>query len=72
MKKILIGIVVSAAVISALIMFEGRPVKAEDAAGGAVLAKLDEVMNNQKAILDELASIKEELGIVKIRVTQMQ
>jgi hypothetical protein len=34
--------------------------------------KLDTVLSNQQAIMDELAAIKEELKIVKIRVTQSQ
>jgi hypothetical protein len=38
----------------------------------AVLSKLDTVLDNQKTILAGLAAIKEELRIIKIRITQSQ
>lgn len=37
-----------------------------------VLSKLDQVLNNQKIIMDEISSLRQELNIVKIRVTQSQ
>lgn len=37
-----------------------------------VLAKLDAVLNAQASIMAELAAIKEDLRIIKIRITQSQ
>jgi hypothetical protein len=37
-----------------------------------VLAKLGEILNNQKVIMEDLAFMKEEIRIIKIRVTQSQ
>ena len=37
-----------------------------------VIARLDIIMENQKAILSDLASMKEQLRILTIRVTQQQ
>ena len=38
----------------------------------AVLAKLDAMLDAQKTITDDLAAIKEDLRIIKIRITQAQ
>ncbi len=38
----------------------------------AVLEKLDAVLSAQKSMTDELAAIKEDLRIIKIRITQSQ
>ena len=37
-----------------------------------VLEKLDAVLSAQKSMTDELAAIKEDLRIIKIRITQSQ
>ena len=37
-----------------------------------VAKKLYEVLDNQEAIMESLSSIKEELKVIKIRVTQQQ
>jgi len=38
----------------------------------AVLAKLDAVLSAQKSMTEDLAAIKEDLRIIKIRITQSQ
>ncbi|MCM8760526.1 MAG: hypothetical protein NC938_07045 [Candidatus Omnitrophica bacterium] len=38
--------------------------------GEELLAKINEILANQKDIIEDLAAIKEELRIIKIRVTQ--
>lgn len=52
----------------------GRVTRAESASGfdSTVMARLDEVIQNQQKILEGIAGIKEELRIIKIRVTQSQ
>ncbi|MBN2453211.1 MAG: hypothetical protein JXB40_02980 [Candidatus Omnitrophica bacterium] len=62
------------AVIAALAIFTGRVTSAQAAGddNSQVTVKLDKILNNQQSIMTELASIKEELRIIKIRVTQAQ
>ena len=48
---------------------------AEDPGGQSAVSdseKLDAILQGQKAISEDLASIKEDLRIIKIRVTQSQ
>jgi septal ring factor EnvC (AmiA/AmiB activator) len=47
-------------------------VRAADGDISAVSQKLDQVLNNQKGIMDAIASVKEELNVIKIRITQTQ
>jgi hypothetical protein len=44
--------------------------KAQDES--ASLGKIEEILKGQKAIADDIAVIKSELGIIKIRITQQQ
>ena len=61
-------------VIIGLVGGSGRTTSAQSASGSdsAVASKLDEVLRGQREILDGIAAIKEELKIIKIRVTQQQ
>ncbi len=74
MKRFLFGCIAVLFMIVGLFVITGvtTHAQAQGADESSVLAKLDEVLNGQKAIMDELASIKEELRIVKVRVTQQQ
>lgn len=71
-------VLVSVAAIIGIVLFSmnDRPISAQGSApqgGDAALAeKLEEVLANQRQIMADLAGIKEELDIVKIRVTQSQ
>jgi len=47
-------------------------VRAADGDSAAVSQKLDQVLSNQKTILDTLNSVKSELNVIKIRITQTQ
>ena len=71
-NKVMTAVVIAFIVISALLFFANRSVKAEGDNNAAVLQKLDEVIRGQKAILDDMESLKREMNIVKIRVTQSQ
>lgn len=44
----------------------------EEGADPAIVEKLDEIANTQKDILAKLSAVQEELGIIKIRITQQQ
>jgi len=73
MRTICFFLAVTAIIFSA-VFFTAQVVKAQgaDKAGGDISIKLDEIVTTQKAILEELAAIKNELYIIKIRVTQNQ
>lgn len=72
-RKIFLGLVISLIVIAVLLAVADRKTHA---AGGemdvAVAEQLDQIAQDQKTILEELAAIKQELYIIKIRVTQQQ
>lgn len=70
LKNLCIGVavlVVSAFVIQAAV---GTMAKAQD--DSAVVSKLNEILKGQQAIAADIESIKSELNVVKIRVTQIQ
>lgn len=70
MKKILIGSIIF--IICFLILTHGA-LRAQSAVNeGDVMAKLKDIASSQKEILDALNSIKEEVQIIKIRITQNQ
>ena len=71
-SKIMTAVVIVFIVISAILFLANRSAKAEGDNNAVVLQKLDEVINGQKAILDGMESLKREINIVKIRVTQAQ
>jgi hypothetical protein len=47
-------------------------VRAADGDSAAVSQKLDQILNNQKGIMDSLSLIKTEINVIKIRITQTQ
>jgi len=78
-KRFMIVSAVFIAVAALLAAVSVRPIRAQDmsssssASGNAeVMAKLDEILKNQKDTLQQLDNVKEELKIIKIRVTQGQ
>jgi hypothetical protein len=72
--KVLLWLCILVIVASSFLGIANKPTHAQDSAGNEaeVLAKLTQILDNQKAILDQLASMKEELRIIKIRITQQQ
>ena len=72
-KKNLILIAVLCIIISATLFFTERTLRAQgDLSDSAISKKLDEILSNQKSIMQSIESMKSELNIVKIRVTQQQ
>ena len=73
-RRILLGIGACLIVIVALVAMTNVVIHAEGqgADDPSVLAKLDEVLSGQKAIMADIAAMKEELRIIKIRITQQQ
>ena len=73
-KKAIFTFFISVVVVAALLGMTGRAIHAQSsgASDSSVLAKLSEILNNQKSIMGDLASMKEELRIIKIRITQSQ
>ena len=72
-RRMVVVIMLAAALAIVPFIF-ARATHAQDQGGdqGAILSKLDQVLSNQKAIMDQIESLREELNIVKIRVTQAQ
>lgn len=72
-KKIALGVVVLV-VMAVSIFAANSSIRAQgDGADSTALAgKLDEVIKNQKKVLQGLDEIKSELNIIKIRVSQQQ
>jgi len=72
-KKVLVGIILASALVS-LPFLLAKSMYAEDLAQASdqssVLSKLDQILNNEKAILDQISSMRQELNVIKIRVTQ--
>lgn len=74
-------VLLSAVAIIGIVVFSmaDRPISAQGAQGSssqggdaALAEKLEEVLANQRQMMADLAGLKEELDIVKIRVTQSQ
>ncbi len=73
MNKIVIGVIISLVVLSMLLAVTGRPINAQgQTSDPEILKKLDEILAGQKTISQKLDTLKEELYIIKIRVTQQQ
>ena len=74
MKRTVFMVIVLAVVFVVLFGVTGRAIHAQGsgASDSTVSVKLDAVLINQKSIMKDLADIKEELRIIKIRITQQQ
>jgi hypothetical protein len=74
LKKALPWLCILAVVLWTIFGAQSRPMSAQDSSdpNADMLAKLDQVLENQKNIIAVLASLKEELRVIKIRVTQQQ
>ncbi len=59
-------------IVSMMFAPEGITFAQENQNQSEILSKLDQVLNAQKAITNDIAAMKEELNIIKIRVTQTQ
>ncbi|MCX5677810.1 MAG: hypothetical protein NTY76_01730 [Candidatus Omnitrophica bacterium] len=73
-KKTVIVFFISIVVAAAVLGLTGRAIHAQssDSSDSVVAAKLDKVLVNQKSIMEDLAAMKEELRIIKVRITQAQ
>ena len=73
-NKILIGIILVLILMAAASIFVTNRTHAQDQNPdqAAVLAKLDQILNNEKVIMEQIESMKQELNVIKIRVTQSQ
>lgn len=74
MKLSRVIVIVVLALFVTLPLFLSGTVNAQDETSvqGDISGKLDQILSNQKAIMDQIASVKQELSVVKIRVTQQQ
>ena len=71
-QKILIGIMLVSVLMATASIFENSRTDAQEQRQTDISAKLDQVLNNERIIMDQIASMRQELNIIKIRVTQSQ
>ena len=72
-KKIFLGLFVSLILVMAILVIAHRPLRAEDSSiSSEISQKLDNIAKDEKDILEQLGAVKEELRIIKIRITQTQ
>ena len=73
MRKILAGAAVFIAGITCGLMLTYGPLHAQESTGeGDVMGKLNEISKSQKEVMAVINSMKEDMQIIKIRVTQSQ
>ena len=71
MKKILFGFIIFLSAITIFFLFSARQIQAEAPVSDTEISKkLDDILKTQKDIMEGIKSMKEELNIIKIRVTQ--
>ena len=73
-RQILIGIMLVAVLMASAAIFGNSRTHAQDQGvdQASISAKLDQILNNEKVLMDEIASMRQELNVIKIRVTQAQ
>lgn len=73
-RKMFTFLIIALVVMSILFVFMARSVKAqgEEVLSQEISKKLDDVINSQKQIMDAIDSMKAELAVIKIRITQQQ
>lgn len=72
-KKILLGLFISLVVIAVLLAVVDKKAHAQATDGTSdMIQKLDEIAKDQKAILAELAAVKETQRVMLLRITQQQ
>jgi hypothetical protein len=73
MRKILAVAVVFITGITCGLIFTYGPLHAQGSVDeGSVMAKLDEIARSQAEMTASLNSMKEDLQVIKVRITQMQ
>jgi hypothetical protein len=71
--RILTGVIICLLIIASGFIFAGKIGHAQSSDSDTDMSrKLDDILNNQKAIIEGIELLKSELDIVKIRVTQQQ
>lgn len=72
-KKPVLAAIIILFIVSGLVLFAANKIQAQDSSNNSdVIKKLDDVLDGQKAILRDLDSMREELKIIKMRITQQQ
>jgi len=71
-KRILIGAIVFFTCAASCLILTHGSLKAEGAGGSDVIAKLNAVLEGQREVAAAINSMKTDIQIIKIRVTQSQ
>ena len=73
MKKIFAGVIIFiTGFVVALILTHGSLEAQPSGDGGDTMAKLNEIVRTQQDIISMINSMKEDIQIIKVRVTQLQ
>ena len=73
-KNILVVLIISLAIMAGVLVMSANSLKAQQgfATDPEISKKLDDILSNQKTILQSMADLKQEIYTIKIRVTQAQ
>jgi hypothetical protein len=72
-RKFITTTVIAAIVAGVILIFSAnRPLQAQSGIDPALMSKLDQILNYQKTMMQDISSMRDEMRIIKIRVTQSQ
>lgn len=73
-KNIIVTLIISLTIMAGILVMSANNLKAQQgpAPDQEISKKLDDILSNQKTILQGMAELKQELYTIKIRVTQQQ
>lgn len=73
MKKTVLALAISSILLFGIFVAANRTLRAETAGSDPEISrKLQAILNNQETIMAGIAELKQELYVIKIRVTQQQ
>ena len=73
MKRIIMAVVIFCAGVAVGLILTHGPIYAQNSGGDPdTISRLNDIIKSQQELMTAINSIKEDLQIIKIRVTQMQ
>lgn len=72
-KNIIVTLIISLTIMAGVLVMSANGLRAQGSAPDQEISKkLEDILSNQKTILQGMAELKQELYTIKIRVTQQQ
>jgi len=73
MKRNIVAGLIVLLVIAGVLFISTNSLRAQNVSNDSdILRKLDEILSNQKAMRDDMNLMRQEIAVIKIRVTQIQ